>query len=138
MITKICPKCGVGFQYEPPKNFTDNRKYCDTCKAINDAAYKASQNQPSSTGVPIPAVPDPVKPGEIAAETGDYQSTVWNHTVAANSYKWGVMGKAGQKFFEHKVYYETIEELDDKIKALGGPDHIYVEEEFKPERVPYV
>lgn len=116
MITKTC-ECGVVFEYEPPKNFADNRKYCDKCRDRKKAEYEARMN-PSN---PIPATPQPVNApvqkvpatgNEVVPETGNFQSTVWNHTVAANSYE---VGTAGNRF---KLYFETPAELKAKMQEL--------------------
>ncbi len=49
---------------------------------------------------------------EIKKETGEFQSTVWNHSVAPNSYE---VGKAGCRF---KLYFESVEELKSKLKDI--------------------
>lgn len=84
---------------------------CDECAEMKQSAYDAKQNQP------IPAQPVPVnapveKPGEIKPPTGEYQSLVYNKTLAANSYE---VGKVGDRF---KLYFETPEELVAKIAEL--------------------
>lgn len=142
MITKTC-ECGVVFEYEPPKNFADNRKYCDKCRDRKKAEYEARMN-PSN---PIPATPQPVNApvqkvpatgNEVVPETGNFQSTVWNHEVEGNIYKFGVMGKAGQKFYEHRIKYETPEDLKMKLADLGFAGFTFEEvEEFKPEHIPH-
>ncbi|KKM99923.1 hypothetical protein LCGC14_1143030 [marine sediment metagenome] len=65
--------------------------------------------------------------GQIAKETGVFQSTVWNHTVAPNSYE---VGKVGDRF---KLYFETPEELQAKIADLKRMG--FMPEEFKPEHM---
>ena len=49
---------------------------------------------------------------DIKKETGEFQSTVWNHAIAPNSYE---VGKAGCRF---KLYFETVKELQEKIAEL--------------------
>ncbi len=127
MITKIC-ECGIRFEYEPPKNYPDNRKYCDKCADRKKAEWDARQN-PTAQPVPVnPSVEKIPSTNGIAQETGNFQSTVWNHTVAANSYEWG---KADNR---HKVYYETIEELEAKVKAILSSPELNL---FVPEHVPH-
>ena len=131
MTTKNCVKCNVEFTYEHKNpQYPDNRKYCDSCKKINDAAYAASL-KPSN---PIPAQPVPVNApvekvpatvNEVVPERGNFQSTVWNHSVAANSSE---LGKIGDR---HKIYWETVEELNKKKADLQASG--FLQEEFKPE-----
>ena len=61
MAQKNCEECGVLFSYEPPKNYPDRRKYCDSCSAIKKAAYEASK-QPGAQTKPTAPAPAPVKP----------------------------------------------------------------------------
>lgn len=85
---------------------------CDECAKLKSEAYEAMKNNNGSTvplAVPL-AVPDTAQ--EIKKETGDFQSTVWNHSVAANSYE---VGPAGSRF---KLYFETVDELKIKINEL--------------------
>ena len=52
------------------------------------------------------------KEKEIKKENGEWQSTVYNRTVAPNSYE---VGTAGNRF---KLYFETPQDLKDKMKEL--------------------
>ena len=57
MAQKNCEECGVLFNYNPPANFPDRRKYCDNCSAAKKAAYEASKQapaQPAQQAVPAP------------------------------------------------------------------------------------
>ncbi|KKK92673.1 hypothetical protein LCGC14_2700590 [marine sediment metagenome] len=126
MINKNCEEynCAVEFSYEPNPNFPDKRKYCDFHSAARKASYNAKQNAPSNPTPPVPATEN-----EIVPETGTSQSTVWNHSVAANSYE---VGKVGNR---HKIYWETIEELVGKLSMLEDAG-LLDREEFKPEHLP--
>ena len=128
MTTKNCAVCNGEFTYIPPANYEDKRKYCDACKKVKDLEYKAkqvvSQQRPSE---PVPTQSGPVnpvvvKPGEIKPPTGEYQSLVYNKTLAANSYE---VGKVGDRF---KLYFETVEELQGKIAELKRAGFMTVEE----------
>ena len=135
MTTKNCVKCGLVFEYTPVVGRPDNRKYCDPCSKLKKAEYEASQNRPVEQNAPVNApvvkpgilAPDSQEreqPNRIAKENGNFQSTVWTHAVAANSYE---VGKVGDRF---KLYFETPQELQGKIaelKALG-----FMKDEFKP------
>ena len=74
---------------------------------------------------------------ELAKETGNFQSTVWNHSVAANSYEWGIYPKAGEFYEKHKIYYETEQERLDRVKAIKTSDNKMLGEQFKPEHIPH-
>jgi len=102
MIQQICADCNNVFEYELRPGFP--RKYCDTCSKIRKEKWNAKQNGQQVPAQPVPVNPVVEKPGEIAKETGTFQSTVWNHSVAANSYEFG---KAGNRF---KIYFETVED----------------------------
>ena len=73
--------------------------------------------------------------GQIAKETGVFQSTVWNHQVAANSYEWGIYPKAGEFYEKHKIYYETEGERLAMVKAIKESDSKMLGEKFKPEHM---
>ncbi len=126
MITKNCAKCGQVFEYIPVVGYPDKRKYCDNCKAINDAEYLARQKQPVEQNGPVnaPVQKIPATGNELVPETGTFQSTVWTHVVAANSYE---VGKVGDRF---KLYFETPEELQAKIAELKRMG--FMKDEFKP------
>ncbi len=126
MITKTCP-CGIVFEYTPnnPAGTVDGRKYCDPCRARRKVEEQVRDNQqlPSTQSPQVPANPLqnglPKVPatgnenmGIIAPETGNFQSTVWNHQVRPHSSE---MGPAGNR---HKIYWETVEELKAKMQEL--------------------
>ncbi|KKL04646.1 hypothetical protein LCGC14_2613950, partial [marine sediment metagenome] len=121
MITKTC-ECGIVFEYEPPKNYPDRRKYCNACKFKKEEEYQARQNPvPAGQAQPVPTeyeqkVGEPLYKehlkNSVKAENGEYQSTVYNRTVAANSYE---VGTAGNRF---KLYFETPAELKAKMQEL--------------------
>ena len=52
------------------------------------------------------------KDNGVKKENGEYQSTVYNRNIAANSYE---VGKSGDRF---KIYFETVQELKDKMQEL--------------------
>ena len=126
MITKTC-ECGIAFEYEPVVGYPDKRKYCDACKVRKKAEWDAKTNANLGLTTPVNN-PQPVKTeyeqkvGEplckehlknsVKAENGEYQSTVYNRTVAANSYE---VGTAGNRF---KLYFETPAELKAKMQEL--------------------
>ena len=113
MINKTC-ECGISFSYEANPNYPDRRKYCDKCSAEKKASYEARQ---TSQVLPKEAegktlINIPAKGNEVEKETGTFQSTVWNHSVAGNSYE---IGPVGNRF---KIYFETVDELKIKINEL--------------------
>ncbi len=125
MTTKNCAKCNAVFEYTPVVGYPDKRKYCDPCKLANDAAYIASK----AALVPqqIPAVPVPVNApvqkipassNTVEKETGTFQSTVWNHSVAPHVYKVGIEPRAGQEFSKHEIHYEDVEDLKEHLQKL--------------------
>ena len=69
----------------------------------------------------------------IQKETGNFQSTVWNHNLRPHSYE---IGKIGNR---HKVYWETLDELKELIDGLVDAGYLSDEEvkAFKSEHVPY-
>lgn len=85
---------------------------CDGCANAKKLAYEASQqpqvpeNQPEPVNAVVEKIPS------VKAENGEYQSTVYNRTVAANSYE---IGSAGNRF---KLYFETPQELKEKMQEL--------------------
>lgn len=115
MVSKVC-ECGATFGYEPNPNYPDKRKYCDKCSAEKKASYEARQYKPDNLAKELvdfdKKVAKHLGVKEIADETGTFQSTVWNHSVAANSYE---IGSAGNRF---KLYFETVDELKIKINEL--------------------
>ncbi len=117
----ICNKCNVNTvpAYRKTK--------CDTCAKVDEEAYKASQQPAQPIAQPEPVNPEVERPGEIAKETGNFQSTVWNHDVGANSSE---LGKIGDR---HKIYWETVQELLDKRLDLIKAG--FLQEEFKPEKM---
>ena len=137
MITKTC-ECGVVFEYEPPKNFADNRKYCNACRDRKKAEYEAKQAgvkptyiaQPEPVNAPVEKIPA-VNTVDIAKETGNFQSTVWNHQVRPHSSE---MGPAGNR---HKIYWETVEELKVEIRKLVSAGLMEDPCPFVPEHVPH-
>ena len=144
MITKTC-ECGVVFEYEPPKNYPDNRKYCNKCADRKKAEWDAKQGQkviveaqmpvPLPQPVPVEKVPFGNATGlttpNLKAETGDFQSTVWNHQVRPHSSE---MGPAGNR---HKIYWETVEELKVEIRKLVSAGLMEDPYPFIPEHVPH-
>ena len=109
MISKNCAECNNIFQYEPPTNYPDKRKYCDPCSNKKAEEWNAKQGvQVVPKGTPVNLAEKP----KVKAENGDYQQTVYNRTVAANSYE---VGRVGNRF---KLYFETVEELQAKIREL--------------------
>ncbi len=126
MTTKNCVKCGDYFEYVAPIGRPDNRKYCDPCSKLKKAEYEASQNRPVEQNGPVnaPVQKIPATGNEVAPEKGNFQSTVWAHAVAANSYE---VGKVGDRF---KLYFETPQELQGKIAELKRMG--FMQEEFLP------
>ena len=115
MIQKICPDCNTMFEYEPVQGYPDKRIYCDKDKARRKTEWDAKQGKPTQA----PAIQQNsiaenlmAKHAEIEAENGKYQSTVYNRTVAANSYE---VGKVGNRF---KLYFEDAKELQAKMTEL--------------------
>ncbi len=134
-ISKVCPKCNNGFSYEfVNRGYPDKRMYCDPCKAVNDAAYAAKNNPqvPTEQNGPVnaPVQKIPATGNEVVPEIGTFQKTVWNHEVAANVYKWGIMPKAGQPYWYHEVKYETLEQLRELVE---GRKDIKFEDTFPQE-----
>lgn len=121
----ICENCN---QNEVPPH---RKKYCDFCANLKAKEWDAKKPQSNWDGKstqheirPVGNLEQPVPPpvlqgnvtdndkGYIKKETGEFQSTVWNHQIAPNSYE---VGKAGSRF---KLYFETIDELKVKIAEL--------------------
>ena len=123
----ICIKCN---QNEVPPY---RKTKCDDCAKADESAYKANQKkaQPLPQGVPVnPEVQKiPATGNELVPETGNFQSTVWTHSVSANSFE---VGKVGDRF---KLYFETVEDLKIKITELKAAG--FMKEDFEPEHVPH-
>ena len=110
-----CIKCNMN---DVP---THRKTKCDPCAKIDEASWDAKQNpqQPAQPvqelGRAMGKTPDAqVKEfmTGVKAETGTFQSTVWNHSVAANSYE---VGTAVNRF---KLYFETPADLKTKMQEL--------------------
>jgi len=130
MITAICQECGKQFDYDLKPGYP--RKYCPECSAAKKQAYE--DNKPVEVVKPgnivsnttSNKVSNTTKPNtEIKAPTGEYQSLVYNKTLSANSYE---VGRAGSRF---KIYFETVEELQAKIKELKATGLMEEEVDFK-------
>ena len=123
----VCKECKKEFDYPLSPGYP--RFYCDTCKVVKKAEYDARQVSTPVAPVDRDDVQQnlTVKPGDIAKQwdepkepikqnikepTGEYQSLVYNKTLSANSYE---VGKSGNRF---KLYFETVKELEAKIKEL--------------------
>ena len=124
MITKTC-ECGDEFTYEPVVGYPDKRKYCPPCKVRKKAEWDNKQQYQASADTqpgaqPVPVNPKlvkvpfgkPIQTPDVKAENGEYQSTVYNRTVSANSYE---VGTAGNRF---KLYFETPADLKAKMQEL--------------------
>jgi len=111
MITTICQECSIHFDYDLKPGFP--RKYCTECSAKKKAAYENRSSNPTATTLTqAPLVQQRAPSKEIKAPTGEYQSLVYNKTLAANSYE---VGTAGNRF---KLYFETVEDLQVKMREL--------------------
>lgn len=127
----ICNKCEKN--QVPPYRKTK----CDECAKADEAQWAAKGTpiaQPEPVNPQVEKVPfgKPTQTQGIKAETGDFQSTVWNHSVAANSSE---LGKIGDR---HKIYWETVEELVQKKMDLQSAGFLQGDsDEFKPEHVPH-
>jgi len=117
IVNKKCADCGKDFEYDEKPGFP--RKYCFSCGAKRKASFESKQDVPQYSGnVPVVRPGEPVKTNssvssnKIKAPTGEYQSLVYNKTLSANSYE---VGKSGNRF---KLYFETIKELQEKLKEL--------------------
>ena len=114
-----CAECKTEFTYEPPAHYPDRRKYCDPCGAKKQASFEAKE---TNAHVEVEKLSNKEqyynedigkpKEKEIKKENGEWQSTVYNRTVAPNSYE---VGTAGNRF---KLYFETPQDLKDKMKEL--------------------
>ncbi|KKN18380.1 hypothetical protein LCGC14_0956310 [marine sediment metagenome] len=106
----ICNKCNKN---EVPSS---RKSKCHDCARADEASWNARQAGEPQVEGPVPINPEVVKMpatgNEIAKETGTFQSTVWNHSVAANSYE---VGKVGDRF---KLYFETPADLKAKMQEL--------------------
>ena len=114
-----CGECGKEFTFEENPRFP--RKYCIVCSAKKKADFNKGWTGENGDAKPeVVKIPDQntgeknytKKDNGVKKENGEYQSTVYKRTVAANSYE---VGKAGNRF---KLYFETPQELKDKINEL--------------------
>ena len=103
-----CAECHEVTELEEDSNFP--RKYCLKCSAKKKAEFSQGSTEVKTT--PANVVKAPVKTEDVKKENGEYQSTVYNRTVAPNSYE---VGTAGNRF---KLYFETPQELKDKMQEL--------------------
>ena len=117
MIQKICPDCNTMFEYEPVQGYPDKRIYCDKDKARRKTEWDAKQGIQKQA----PPIHKELNVPTLKAENGEYQSTVYNRNIAANSYE---VGKVGNRF---KLYFEDVKELQDKIKELKEAN-LWIEE----------
>ena len=107
----ICQECQKEYDYEYNPKFP--RKYCPECSAKKKAEFEGRPVTDSEPlNVPVVKIADKPVETEIKKPTGEYQSLVYNKTLSANSYE---VGSAGNRF---KLYFETVEELQAKLKEL--------------------
>ena len=118
----ICENKGCGKEYEYEYNPKYPRKYCPECSAIKKAEYEGRQPENKINKELMEEKVEVVRPGEIKAPTGEYQSLVYNKTLCANSYE---VGSAGNRF---KIYFEDVKELQAKLKELKEAG-LYMSEE---------
>ena len=112
----ICINCKIN---EVPAY---RKTLCDGCANAKKLAYEANQKPQETTteadgqkvGVEkiLPKELWSIEKPEVKKENGDWQSTVYNRNVAANSYE---VGKPSNRF---KLYFETVEDLKEKIQEL--------------------
>ena len=124
-ITTICQECQKQFEYDLKPGFP--RKYCFKCSEAKKASFNSVQKPEDITTEKVPKSPQNGS-NKIKEPTGEYQSLVYNKTLAANSYE---VGKSGDRF---KLYFETVEELQAKIKELkdaGLMVEDFVEEDLR-------
>ena len=120
-----CAECNVEYSYTPNPNYPDKRKYCANCSEKKKAEFEhrgSAEAQEDTHEDEKPEVvklnvrndgpPKLVKDNGVKKESGEYQSTVYNRTVAPNSYE---VGSAGNRF---KLYFETAEDLKEKMQEL--------------------
>ena len=116
-----CEECKNQFTYAVPTKYPDRRKYCDVCSVKRKEAWNAGNQAPQTEPVnaevvkveyKTPGYPKDITAKKVKEENGEYQSTVYNRTVAPNSYE---VGSAGNRF---KLYFETAQDLKDKMQEL--------------------
>ena len=121
---------GKKYNHFKPEWFVDSKEG-QKCEATfkEDGQYTniVSLSMELNGPVNAPVEKIPAIGNEVVPESGNFQSTVWNHTVAPNSYE---VGKVGDRF---KLYFETPEELQAKIAELKRMG--FMPEEFKPEHM---
>ena len=115
-MVKICENCDIN--EVPPYR-----------KTLCDACAKAKKQQWEDKQIPVEKIGAQSAPvsqnngfqqekstAQIKAPTGEYQSLVYNKTLSANSYE---VGSAGNRF---KIYFESVEDLQVKLKELKEKD----------------
>ena len=115
----ICNKCQKN---EVP---TYRKTKCDECAKADEAAWNAKQGEQLTGQVqapvtqPVPANPPvqkiPATGNELVPETGNFQSTVWTHSVRPHSYE---IGKPSETTARTKLYFETPSELKAMIQDM--------------------
>lgn len=105
MAKRECEECGKTFEYEPPKNYPDKRKYCDECSAKRKAEWEAKKGQKAQ----------PQASKEVAGITEGISKV--EHSFQSE-YEFGPAGN------RHKIRYKTIEELKQKIKELEDAGYL--------------
>jgi 16S rRNA U1498 N3-methylase RsmE len=113
MAQKQCEECKKVFEYNPPVNFPDKRKYCDECSARKKAQYEnrnVAQNNPPQAQIVAPSTSNAV----IGVEHGISKV----EHIFQNSYEFGPAGN------RHSIKYYTIEELKAKMKELEDEGYL--------------
>ena len=109
-----CENCTREYTFEENPKFP--RKYCDVCSDMKKTEFEGINRDAKSEVVKIKEAPELVyekpKDNGVKKENGEWQSTVYNRTIAANSYE---VGSAGNRF---KLYFETAQDLKDKMQEL--------------------
>jgi hypothetical protein len=121
MAQRQCEMCKKVFEYNPPLNFPDKRKYCDDCSAKKAASYAASKLVPTEA----PKAQEKQELTPLQAFNISKHDVVVTRTDKPHSYEFG---KAGAR---HKIYYNDIRELKEHIDALkeaGLTDEINLED----------
>ena len=104
MAKKNCEDCGKEFEYTPPVNYPDKRKYCDSCSQKRRQAYeqgKTEKSQPQASQ----------EQNQVSGQQSIRHDT-FEYRVKPHSYEFG---KAGDRF---KIYYEDLEDLKQHLQAL--------------------
>lgn len=107
MIQKPCVDCGNVFEYEPPKDFQDNRKYCDVCGLKRKAEWEAKQTVDNDSGLPR-SEPAPIQENK--------HDVVIQRVEKPHSFEFGPAGA------RHKIYYAEVKDLKvqiEELKAVG-------------------